>query len=62
MAQKSWNLLILQRIQLHLGNGYPTAQETWSDNELDVIDLVFSGEVGSNIDIAFGLQYREEAF
>ena len=43
-----------------------TAQETWSENELDVVDLVFSGEIGStaagNIDIAFGLQYREEAF
>ena len=59
---ESWNLFDPSANSASLRQWISTAQETWSDNELDVIDLVFSGEVGSNIDIAFGLQYREEAF
>jgi len=62
----SWNLFDPSANSASLREWISTAQETWSENELDVIDLVFSGEVGStssgNIDIAFGLQYREEAF
>ena len=63
---ESWNLFDPTANSSSLREWISTAQETWSENELDVLDLVFSGEIGStsagNIDIAFGLQYREEAF
>ena len=63
---ESWNLFDPSANSASLREWISTAQETWSENELDVVDLVFSGEIGStaagNIDIAFGLQYREEAF
>ena len=65
-GDESWNLFDPSANSYSLVKWISTAQETWTKNELDVLDLVFSGDVGStqqgSIDIAFGLQYREEAF
>ena len=62
----SWNLFDPSANSSLLVKWISTAQETWTENKLDVLDLVFSGGVGStqagNVDIAFGLQYREEMF
>mgnify|MGYP001162558483 FL=1 len=60
-GNQSWNLFDPSANSQELIDYISTAQETWTDTELSVLDYVVTGNVGST-DIAAGFQYRNESF
>ena len=63
---QSWNLFDSSKNSQSLIDWISTKQETWTNNKLEVIDFVLSGEITSNsldvIGLAAGLQLRQEEF
>ena len=58
---ESWNLFDPTANSQALIDHISTAQQTWTDTELSVIDYVMTGSVG-DMEIAAGFQYRDESF
>ena len=58
---ESWNLFDPTANSQSLIDHISTAQQTWTDTELSVIDYVMTGSVG-DMEIAAGFQYRDESF
>ena len=63
---QTWNLFDSSKNSQSLIDWISTKQETWTNNKLEVIDFVLSGEITSNslgvIGLAAGLQLRQEEF
>ena len=63
---QTWNLFDSSKNSQSLIDWISTKQETWTNNKLEVIDFVLSGEIISNslgvIGLAAGLQLRQEEF
>ena len=63
---QTWNLFDSSKNTQSLIDWISTKQETWTNNKLEVIDFVLSGEITSNslgvIGLAAGLQLRQEEF
>jgi len=63
---QTWNLFDSSKNSQSLIDWISTKQETWTNNKLQVIDFVLSGEITSNslgvIGLAAGLQFRQEEF
>jgi iron complex outermembrane receptor protein len=65
-GDQTWNLFDSSANTSSLVDWISTKQETWTDNKLDVLDFVFSGDLITNsfgvIAMAAGLQFRKEEF
>ena len=65
-GDQTWNLFDSSANTSPLVDWISTKQETWTDNKLDVLDFVFSGNIKTNafenIAMAVGLQLRKEEF
>ena len=63
---QTWNLFDSSKNSQSLIDWISTKQETWTNNKLEVVDFVLSGEIISNslgiIGLAAGLQLRQEEF
>ena len=63
---QTWNLFDSSKNSQSLIDWISTKQETWTNNKLEVLDFVLSGEIISNslgiIGLAAGLQLRQEEF
>ena len=63
---QTWNLFDSSKNSQSLIDWISTKQETWTNNKLEVIDFVLSGEIISNslgvIELAAGFQLRQEEF
>ena len=57
----SWNLFDPSANSQELIDYISTAQETWISTDLSVLDYVVTGKLGG-MDIAAGLQFRDESF
>ena len=60
-GDQSWNLFDPSANSQELINYISTAQQTWTDTDLTVLDYVMSGSVGE-MEIAAGFQFRDESF
>jgi len=60
-GNESWNLFDPSANSASLIEYIKTAQQTWTDTELSVIDYVMTGTVG-DMEVAAGFQYRDESF
>jgi iron complex outermembrane receptor protein len=65
-GDQTWNLFDSSANTSSLVDWISTKQETWTNNQLDVLDFVFSGDIKTNefgnISMAAGLQLRKEEF
>jgi len=63
---QTWNLFDSSKNTQSLIDWISTKQETWTNNKLEVIDFILSGEIISNslglIGLAAGFQLRQEEF
>ena len=60
-GNQTWDLFTPSNNSADLIKWISTNQQTWTNTELAVFDFLMTGSVG-NIDIASGLQFRDESF
>ena len=60
-GNQTWDLFTPTNNSADLIKWISTNQQTWTNTELAVFDFLMTGSVG-NIDIASGLQFRDESF
>ena len=60
-GNQSWNLFDPTANSQELIDYISTAQQTWTDTDLTVLDYVMSGTVGK-MEVAAGFQFRDESF
>ena len=60
-GNQTWDLFTPSNNSADLIKWIATNQQTWTSTELSVFDFLVTGSVG-NIDIASGLQFRDESF
>ena len=60
-GNQTWDLFTPSNNSADLIEWISTNQQTWTNTELAVFDFLMTGSVG-NIDIASGLQFRDESF
>jgi iron complex outermembrane receptor protein len=60
-GNQTWDLFTPSNNSADLIEWISTNQQTWTTTELSVFDFLMTGSIG-NIDIASGLQFRDESF
>ena len=60
-GNQTWDLFTPSNNSADLIKWISTNQQTWTSTELSVFDFLMTGSIG-NIDIASGLQFRDETF
>ena len=60
-GNQTWDLFTPSNNSADLIKWISTNQQTWTNTELAVFDFLMTGSIG-NIDIASGLQFRDESF
>ena len=60
-GNQTWDLFTPSNNSADLIEWISTNQQTWTSTELSVFDFLMTGSIG-NIDIASGLQFRDESF
>ena len=60
-GNQTWDLFTPSNNSADLIKWISTNQQTWTSTELSVFDFLMTGSIG-NIDIASGLQFRDESF